>query len=69
MTRCSVLMRPELHMHTSFEGKVAGSDVPPWFLNRQLWLSTHSIGMARKAAEMYAANRGKWRSLTSTTKI
>jgi hypothetical protein len=27
--------------------------------NCQLWLSTHSIGMARKAAELYAANPGQ----------
>lgn len=50
---------PELHMHTKLQARlleVMFSMVPE---NCQLWLSTHSIGMARKAAEMYAANPGQ----------
>lgn len=50
---------PELHMHTRLQARlleVMFSIVPP---NCQLWLSTHSIGMARKAAELYAANPGQ----------
>jgi predicted ATPase len=50
---------PELHMHTKLQAKLLGvmfSLVPD---NCQLWLSTHSIGMARKAAELHAANPGQ----------
>ena len=50
---------PELHMHTRLQARlleVMFSMVPA---NCQLWLSTHSIGMARKAAELYAANPGQ----------
>ncbi len=44
---------PELHMHTSLQAKlleVMFNLIPD---NCQLWLATHSIGMARKAAELY----------------
>lgn len=47
---------PELHMHTRLQAKlleVVFELIPD---NCQLWLSTHSIGMARKAAELEAAN-------------
>jgi predicted ATPase len=50
---------PELHMHTKLQARlldVMFSMVPE---NCQLWLSTHSIGMARKAAELHAANPGE----------
>jgi len=50
---------PELHMHTRLQARLLAvmfSMVPG---NCQLWLSTHSIGMARKAAELYAANPGQ----------
>ena len=50
---------PELHMHTRLQAKlleVIFSLIPN---NCQLWLATHSIGMARKAAELYAANPGQ----------
>jgi predicted ATPase len=50
---------PELHMHTKLQARlleVMFSMVPE---NCQLWLSTHSIGMARKAAELHAANPGQ----------
>lgn len=50
---------PELHMHTRLQSKlleVMFGLVPD---NCQLWLSTHSIGMARKAAELNAANPGQ----------
>lgn len=50
---------PELHMHTKLQAKlldVMFTLVPD---NCQLWLSTHSIGMARKAAELHAANPGQ----------
>lgn len=47
---------PELHMHTRLQAKLLEVmfDLIPD--NCQLWLSTHSIGMARKAAELNAAN-------------
>lgn len=50
---------PELHMHTKLQARlleVMFSLVPD---NSQLWLSTHSIGMARKAAELCRANPGQ----------
>jgi len=50
---------PELHMHTRLQAKlleVMFGLVPD---NCQLWLSTHSIGMARKAAELNFANPGQ----------
>jgi predicted ATPase len=50
---------PELHMHTKLQARlleVMFSMAPE---NCQLWLSTHSIGMARKAAELHAANPGE----------
>ena len=50
---------PELHMHTRLQAKlleVMFGLIPD---NCQLWLSTHSIGMARKAAELYASNPGQ----------
>lgn len=50
---------PELHMHTKLQARlleVMFSMVPE---NCQLWLSTHSIGMARKAAELHTANPGQ----------
>jgi predicted ATPase len=50
---------PELHMHTRLQAKLLEVmfDLIPD--NCQLWLSTHSIGMARKAAELHAANPGQ----------
>ncbi len=50
---------PELHMHTRLQSKLLEVmfDLVPD--NCQLWLSTHSIGMARKAAELNAANFGQ----------
>jgi predicted ATPase len=50
---------PELHMHTKLQARlleVMFSMVPE---NCQLWLSTHSIGMARKAAELHSAHPGQ----------
>jgi len=50
---------PELHMHTRLQAKLLEVmfDLIPD--NCQLWLSTHSIGMARKAAELNAVNPGQ----------
>lgn len=50
---------PELHMHSRLQSKLLEVmfDLVPD--NCQLWLSTHSIGMARKAAELNAANPGQ----------
>lgn len=50
---------PELHMHTRLQAKlleVIYGLIPD---NCQLWLSTHSIGMARKAAELNSISPGK----------
>jgi predicted ATPase len=50
---------PELHMHTCLQSKLLKVmfDLVPD--NCQLWLSTHSIGMARKAAELNSVNSGE----------
>ncbi len=50
---------PELHMHTRLQAKLLEVmfDLIPD--KCQLWLSTHSIGMARKAAELNTANPGQ----------
>ncbi|MCF8152431.1 MAG: AAA family ATPase [Sulfuritalea sp.] len=50
---------PELHMHTRLQSKLLEVmfDLVP--NNCQLWLSTHSIGMARKAAELNATHPGQ----------
>jgi len=50
---------PELHMHTHLQAKLLEVmfDLIPD--NCQLWLSTHSIGMARKAAELSVTNPGQ----------
>ncbi|WP_395343213.1 AAA family ATPase [Ningiella sp. W23] len=48
---------PELHMHTRLQAKlleVMFELIPD---NCQLWLTTHSIGMARKAAELKKKNQ------------
>lgn len=47
---------PELHMHSRLQAKlleVMFNLIPD---NCQLWIATHSIGMARKAAELYKEN-------------
>ncbi len=50
---------PELHMHSRLQAKLLEVmfDLIPD--DCQLWLSTHSIGMARKAAELSASDIGK----------
>lgn len=50
---------PELHMHTRLQAKLLEVmfDLIPD--DCQLWLSTHSIGIARKAAELHAAHPGQ----------
>lgn len=50
---------PELHMHSRLQAKlleVMFNLIPD---NCQLWIATHSIGMARKAAELYKENLGQ----------
>jgi predicted ATPase len=50
---------PELHMHTKLQGKLLEQLFTLLPDNCQLWISTHSIGMARKAAELNRANPGQ----------
>lgn len=50
---------PELHMHTRLQGKLLDELFSLLPDNCQLWVSTHSIGMARKAAELYRRNPGQ----------
>jgi energy-coupling factor transporter ATP-binding protein EcfA2 len=47
---------PELHMHTRLQGRLMDElmlQLPP---KCQLWISTHSIGMTRRAMERHSAN-------------
>lgn len=50
---------PELHMHTKLQGKLLGQLFVLLPDGCQLWIATHSIGMARKAAELDRANPGQ----------
>ncbi len=50
---------PELHMHTRLQAKLLDALFALVPANCQLWISTHSIGMARKAADLSAVNAGQ----------
>lgn len=50
---------PELHMHTKLQGRLLQQLFELLPEKCQLWISTHSIGMARKAAELDRANPGE----------
>jgi hypothetical protein len=50
---------PELHMHTKLQAKLLEKLFTLIPDNCQLWISTHSIGMARKAAELRQAHPGE----------
>ena len=47
---------PELHMHTRLQGKLLDEMLLQIPDSCQLWLSTHSIGMTRRAMELYHLN-------------
>lgn len=47
---------PELHMHTRLQAKLLQQLFKLIPENCQLWISTHSIGMARMASELYTKN-------------
>lgn len=47
---------PELHMHTRLQARLLAQLFKLVPDNSQLWISTHSIGMARMASELYAKN-------------
>lgn len=46
---------PELHMHTRLQGRLLDELLRQLPDRCQLWLSTHSIGMTRRAMELYRA--------------
>lgn len=46
---------PELHLHTRLQGKLLEELLHLLPDNCQLWLATHSIGMMRKAKEIYTS--------------
>lgn len=50
---------PELHMHTKLQARLLEEIYNLTPENCQLWISTHSIGMARKAAEINIENPGR----------
>jgi predicted ATPase len=50
---------PELHMHTKLQASLLDQLFTLLPDKCQLWISTHSIGMARKAAELDRANPGQ----------
>ena len=47
---------PELHMHTRLQGQLLDELLRQLPAPCQLWLSTHSIGMTRRAMELHRAN-------------
>lgn len=47
---------PETHMNTKLQGALLGELVDLLPGNSQLWIASHSIGMMRKARELYIAN-------------
>lgn len=47
---------PEIHMNTRVQGALLGELVGLLPGNSQLWIASHSIGMMRKAREMYDAD-------------
>lgn len=47
---------PEIHMNTRLQGALLGELVGLLPDNSQLWIASHSIGMMRKAREMYDAD-------------
>jgi predicted ATPase len=47
---------PEIHMHTRLQAKLLAELVNLLPNDGQLWIATHSIGMMRKAAELYSAD-------------
>jgi predicted ATPase len=47
---------PEMHMNTRLQGSLLGELVGLLPGNSQLWIASHSIGMMRKAREMYDAD-------------
>lgn len=47
---------PEIHMNTRLQGALLGELVSLLPGNSQLWIASHSIGMMRKAREMYDAD-------------
>lgn len=50
---------PELHMHTRLQARLLQQLFELVPDNSQLWISTHSIGMARMASELYATRSGE----------
>lgn len=50
---------PELHMHTRLQSKLLRTMYNLIPDSCQLWISTHSIGMARTARELHRANPGE----------
>lgn len=47
---------PEMHMNTKLQGALLGELVNLLPGESQLWIASHSIGMMKKAREMYDAN-------------
>ena len=50
---------PELHMHTRLQARLLKQLFGLVPVNCQLWITTHSIGMARMASELYESNPGE----------
>lgn len=50
------LDEPELHMHSALQGKLLDEIVAAMPGKSQLWIATHSVGMIRKAREIYEQN-------------
>ncbi len=53
------LDEPELHMHSSLQGKLLDEILKVLPDKCQLWIATHSVGMIRKAKELYENDSNK----------
>ena len=51
------LDEPELHMHSALQGKLLEEILQVLPDKCQLWIATHSVGMIRKAKELYESNK------------
>ena len=51
------LDEPELHMHSALQGKLLDEILQVLPDKCQLWIATHSVGMIRKAKEIYERNK------------
>ena len=54
---------PEAHIHTKLQGPLLGQLYKLIPENSQLWIATHSIGMVRKAQDLWSEGKNKGKDL------